>query len=146
MTRLIDGILSQSEAWRDFNSCQWLRSVKDNGCFYSTLSLDKGSDENLNDLNKIHQRKTENLKAIVLEHLSINSLRNKFVFVQVIIRDFDIFIISGSKLHKTFPNNQFKTDFQKMFRLDRNRYRGGIFPLHQWKKCHVKYWLVIQYH
>ena len=102
MTRLMDGIRSQSEVWRDFNSCQWLRSVNDNGWFYSTLSLDKGSDENLNDLNKIHRRKTENLKAIVLRNLSINSLRNKFVFVQVIIR---IFIISGSKLDKTFPNN-----------------------------------------
>ena len=49
-------------------------------------------------------------------------MRNKFVFAQDLIRDFDIFLISESKLDDTFPNNQFKIDHYKMFRLDRNRY------------------------
>ena len=40
--------------------------------------------------------------------------------------NFDIFLISESKLDDTFPNNQFKIDHYKMFRLDRNRYGGGL--------------------
>ena len=53
-------------------------------------------------------------------------MRNKFVFAEDLIRDFNIFLISESKLDDTFPNNQFKIDHYKMFRLDRNRYRGGL--------------------
>ena len=52
-------------------------------------------------------------------------MRNKFVFAEDLIRDFNIFLISESKLDDTFPNNQFKIDHYKMFRLDRNRYGGG---------------------
>ena len=51
-------------------------------------------------------------------------MRNKFVFTQDLIRDFDIFLNSESKLDDIFPNNQFKIDYYKMF--DRNRYRGGL--------------------
>lgn len=50
----------------------------------------------------------------------------KFIFVQAIIRDFDIVIISELKLDNTFPDKQFKTDFNKMFRFDRNRYGEGL--------------------
>ena len=42
------------------------------------------------------------------------------------MRDFDIFLISEFKLDDTFSNNQFKIDHYKMFRLDRNRYGGGL--------------------
>lgn len=74
-----------------FNSYQWLSSAKDNDSFYSTLSLDRGSGNNLNDLNKNQVRKIENLKNTAFKHFHINSLQNQFIFVQSIIRDFDIF-------------------------------------------------------
>ena len=53
-------------------------------------------------------------------------MRNKFVFAQDLIRDFDIILISESKLDDIFPNNQLKIDYYKMFRFDRNRYRGSL--------------------
>ena len=53
-------------------------------------------------------------------------MRSKFAFAQDRIRDFDIFLILEYKLDDTFPNNQFKIDHYKMFRLDRNRYGGGL--------------------
>ena len=59
-------------------------------------------------------------------HLNTNSLRNRYVFAQDLIRGFDNFLISESKLDDTFPNNQFKINHYKMFRLDRNRYGGGL--------------------
>ena len=43
-----------------------------------------------------------------------------------IIKDFDIFLISESKLDSTFPNSQFKITGFKIFRYDRNRFGGGL--------------------
>ena len=43
-----------------------------------------------------------------------------------IIKDFDIFLISESKLDSTFPNAQFKITGFKIFRYDRNRFGGGL--------------------
>ena len=51
----------------------------------------------------------------MIGHLNINSLRNKVIFVQAIIRDFDTFLMSELKFDNTFPNNQFKIDLHKMF-------------------------------
>ena len=43
-----------------------------------------------------------------------------------IIKDFDIFLISESKLNSTFGNAQFKITGFKIFRYDRNRFGGGL--------------------
>ena len=103
------------------------RYSNDNDSFDSTLSLDRGKDNNINILNKIHKQKFENFKNIVLGHLDMNSLRNKFIFVQAIIRDFDMFLISESKIGNTFPNNQFKTgfEFKKCFGLIETNMKGS---------------------
>ena len=42
-----------------------------------------------------------------------------------IIKDFDIFLISGSKLDSTLPNAQFKITGFNVFRYDQNRFGGG---------------------
>ena len=41
------------------------------------------------------------------------------------IANFDIFLISESKIDSTFPNMQFKINVYKLFRRDRNRFGGG---------------------
>ena len=89
------------------------------------LSLDKGSDDNLNEFSKIQKVNIENLKDNVLGDSNINSLQNKFIFVQAVIRGFDIFLISELKLDNFFPNNQCKTDFIKFFGLIET-YRWGL--------------------
>ena len=53
-------------------------------------------------------------------------MRNKFVLVENIIKAFDIFLISESKLDCTFPLNQFHIAGFKQFRRDRNRFGGGL--------------------
>ena len=108
------------------NKYQWLKSFRATEYVYSSSSLHKDNVTFSNDLTEIHKRKIENFKNTIIGHLNINSLRNKFVFAQDLIRDFDIFLILESKLDDTFPNNQFKIDHYKMFRLDRNRYGGGL--------------------
>ena len=63
------------------------------------------------------QRK-ENYKNFIIGHLNINSIRSTFEMLAEIFKDFDIFLISESKLDSTFPNTQFKITGFKIFRYD----------------------------
>ena len=48
------------------------------------------------------------MNRIILGHLNINSLRNKFESLQEqIIGNVDILLISETKLDNSFPNGQF---------------------------------------
>ena len=52
--------------------------------------------------------RSEHPKDVLLEHLSNNSVRNKFESTNELIRNnFDIFIITDSKLDSSFPESQF---------------------------------------
>ena len=53
-------------------------------------------------------------------------MRNKFVLVENIIKAFDIFLISESKLDCTFLLNQFYIAGFKQFMRDQNRFGGGL--------------------
>ena len=64
--------------------------------------------------------------SAIIGHLNINSFRNKFVFIEDIINLFDVFLVSESKLDYTFPSNQFRINGCKTFRLDCNRFGGGL--------------------
>ena len=56
----------------------------------------------------------ENTNKLVIGHLNINSLRNKFESLKCIIKDkLDILILSETKLDDTFPKNQFLLDGYK---------------------------------
>ena len=67
-----------------------------------------------------------NTNNTIIGHLNINSFRNKFVFLEGIIKLFDVFLVSESKLDHIFPGNQFRINGYKIFRLDRNRFGGGL--------------------
>ena len=62
---------------------------------------------------------------VIVGHMNINSIRNKFDMIAETIANFDIFLISESKIDSTFPNMQFKINVYKLFRRDRNRFGGG---------------------
>ena len=79
-----------------------------------------------NDLLEIQQQKVDNAKSIVVGHLNISSIRNKFSFAESIVKAFDLFLISESKLDSTFPMTQFHIFGFKVFRGDRDRFRGGL--------------------
>ena len=70
----------------------------------------------------------KNLNRIVLAHLNINSLRNKFdALVKQVSGNVDVLFLSETKIDESFPEGQFKTpEFCTPFRLDRNRFSGGI--------------------
>ena len=65
---------------------------------------------------------------IVVRHLNINSLRNKFEVLQYIInRNLDIILLSETKLDDSFPSAQFMLkNYGIPYRLDRNSNGGGL--------------------
>ena len=69
-----------------------------------------------------------NLNKIVVGHLNINSIRNKFDFLAHQVKgNIDILMISETKLDESFPPSQFFLDgYSVPFRFDRNGNDGGI--------------------
>ena len=65
---------------------------------------------------------------MIIGHLNINSIENKIDALSLILKDkLDIIVIGETTLDDTFPENQLViTSFKKLYRLDRNRHRGGV--------------------
>ena len=95
------------------------------------------SDQNLNSLNSLNKEtdcftelRTFRFKCpknLVMSHLNINSLGNKFESIKPIISpNFDIVLVSETKLDEPFQNNQFSISSYRMFRKDRNCFGGGL--------------------
>ena len=72
--------------------------------------------------------RVKNLNKLIIGHLNINSLRNKFELLTHQIKDnIDILMISETKLDESFPTSQFfMKGFSSPHRLDRNCNGGGI--------------------
>ena len=79
-----------------------------------------------NELLEIQQQRVDNAKSIIVGHLNINSIRNKFIFAESIVKAFDLFLISESKLDSTFPMNQLHIFGFKVFRPDHNWFGGHL--------------------
>ena len=68
------------------------------------------------------------MNKIIIGHLNINSIRNKFECLKYIIdKNVDILLISETKLDETFPEQQFHIEgFSPPYRRDRNDKGGGL--------------------
>ena len=81
--------------------------------------------------------KAKHPKNLFFGHLNVNSIRNKFVSIQELIkRTFDIFLIIETKIDDSFPNEQFKIEGYKSFRKDRDTFGGGfLFYVNEKLNC-----------
>ena len=81
--------------------------------------------------------KVKHPKTSFFRHLNLSSIRDKFVFIQELIkRTFDIFLISETKIDDSFPNAQFIIVGYKSFRKDRDAFGGGLpFYLNEKLNC-----------
>ena len=100
-------------------------------CIVSELKETKSTHTKENDSPDIAQifnsLRIENINKLVIGHLNINSLRNKFEALKCIIKDnLDIFVLSETKLDDTFPKTQFSLDGYNHFRFDKNSTSGGL--------------------
>ena len=74
-------------------------------------------------VNFLHQQRLKYAKNLIIGHLNINSIRNKFFdFKELVLNDIDICLISETKLKYSFPDQQFHVNGHKMFRKDRNKF------------------------
>ena len=72
-------------------------------------------------ISSISTIRKQNQKNIIMGHLNINSLRNKFQLIkEVFFNNIDALFLSETKLDETFPNNLFQIEGYKNFKLDRN--------------------------
>ena len=65
----------------------------------------------------------ENLNRIIIVHLNINSIRNKFdLLANQVIGNVDVLVVSETKLDASFPFSPFSTHFRR----DRDQHGGGL--------------------
>ena len=86
------------------------------------------SNEANNENNIFKDLRLKSLNKVIIGHTNINSLRNKFELLTVMVRDkVDLLMTSKSKLDSSFSNAQFyMKSYSKPYRPDRNSKGGGI--------------------
>ena len=72
--------------------------------------------------------KSQSPDKLILGQLNINSVRNKFDGLKLVIDNkIDLFLISEAKLDDSFPMEQFLMEgFATLYRHDRNSKGGGL--------------------
>ena len=84
---------------------------------------------NINDIySTLNDIRVKNIHRVIISHLNINSIRNKFVALSDIVKNkIDIMLISETKLDTSFPNSLFHIDsFSPPYRTDRTNRGGGL--------------------
>ena len=78
--------------------------------------------------NALTEIRIKNPKQLIIVHLNINLLRNKFDELKVLVQDkVGILVVTESKLVNMFPDSQFHIPGYKVpFRKVRNKLGGGI--------------------
>ena len=74
-----------------------------------------------NENNLLKNLRLKNPNKVIIGHININSLRNKFQLLTEMVRDkVDLLMISETKLDSSFPNNQFyMKSYSKPYRPDK---------------------------
>ena len=67
-------------------------------------------------VNFLHGQRLKYAKILIIDHLNINSIRNKFLdFKEVVLSETDICLISETKLGDSFPDQQFHVNGLRCF-------------------------------
>ena len=89
--------------------------------------LTVSSDTPCDTLNGLHEQRLSHPKNVIIVHLYISSIRNKFSgFIDLVLTETDICLLSEAKIDDSFPNSQFFAEGYRMFRKDRNKSGGGL--------------------
>ena len=69
----------------------------------------------------IKESRLKNTNKVVIAHLNINCIRNKFSSIKELVSDdIDVLVIEETKLDETFSEKAFMTPgYKKLFRKDR---------------------------
>lgn len=77
---------------------------------------------------EMHEVKITNPKNIIIAHININSIRNKFSELKVLLQLnlIHVLIISETKLDSSFKDSLFQVEKYKMYRQDNTAKSGGL--------------------
>ena len=77
---------------------------------------------------KLKDIRVTNLNHIVISHININSIRNKFeLLAEAVMGNVDILMVTETKIDESFPTSQFIiSGYSSPYRFDRNKDGGGI--------------------
>ena len=91
------------------------------------LNLNTSNEAN-NENNVLKNLRLKNSNKVIIGHININSLRNKFELLTEMVRDkVDLLMISETKLDSSSPNaKSYMKSYSKPCRLDKNSKGGGI--------------------
>ena len=78
-------------------------------------------------LKGLSKRRLTYPKNLIIGHLNINSVRNKFSSLQqTVLSKTDIVLLSETKIDDSFPDSQFFAEGFKIYRKDRTKTGGGL--------------------
>ena len=83
---------------------------------------------------KLKDIRITNLNRIVISHININSIRNKFkLLAEAVMGNVDILMVTETKIDKSFPTSQFIIPgFTSPYRFDRTKMEEGCLSI-LWK-------------
>ena len=78
------------------------------------------NEENTNEIRELKHLRNENPYRVIIDHININSIRNKFEsLVKYVGDNLDILIVSETKVDDTFQESQFLMEgFSTPYRFD----------------------------
>ena len=94
----------------------------------TTPIIDNVNTSSDHELYTLENLKNSNPGKLVLGHLNINSIRNKFgALSDLIVDKVDMFLVSETKIDESFPTQQFTMPgYSPPFRRDRSKHAGGL--------------------
>ena len=115
--------ISNSVYWHSF-----LHSLNDENYSVRNVNNNESRAKNSEKNNSLSFIRKGNFNKLVLGHININSIRNKFhILVQQITNNVEILMIYETKLDSSFVESQILIpDYTSPYRLDRNYHGGGI--------------------
>ena len=102
------------------------RQIKESAKSVLTVSSDTLCDT----LNVLHKQRLNHPKNVIIGHLNIISVRNKFLGLKdLVLKETDICLLTETKIDDLFPNSKFFAEGYRMFRKDGNK-NGGCLLLY----------------
>ena len=97
-----------------------------NQSYHSNMSSELETDSDIFD--QLNNMRKQHPKKFLFACLNINSLRNKFHFIQELLTNntVDLLILLETKIDSSFPDAQFAVDNFHLWRKDRTAHGGGV--------------------
>ena len=95
-------------------------------CCAQTLNSSNLSNTSVNSLPEFIKSRNNDDRQILIMHLNINGIQNKFEGGKQLMKDIKVFFLTETKVDATYPTAQFKMSGYDIYRNDRTKGGGAI--------------------